>query len=324
MLWFLGKKGLSADIFKWILATVAGAIIIVFFYRFAFLHMGISETITERETVERFIDELDAFGISSSSSKSIEIRTDKELFFQCGSVGVENYAKDTQRIIYAPSKINANKIDMWTETWKFPFPVTNFYYLTDDKTKTIIIYDDNSVDFTKDISFPKGFNVKMVHKKNLDLDQINKQAYLLDELHLVYLTAVKDVKNIVDKFSIITPDVIEVDLQKNRINYYNRHLDTYYLGDEMLYGAFIAPEQYECMQKKALERLWDLAAVLEERARLLRGKTDDTFCGDTLFQLSATLKEIIGVEDGDELYNIKDRIKEYDTLLRQNDCVSAY
>ena len=324
MLLFIGKRGLSADIFKWILATVAGAIIIVFFYRFAFQHMGISDTITERETVERFIDELDAFGISSSSSKSIEIRIDKELFFQCGSVGVENYAKDTQRIVYAPPKLSANKINMWTETWKFPFPVTNFYYLTDDKTKTIIIYDDSSVDFVKDLSFPRGFDVKTVHKKNLDLDEISKQAYLLDGLHLVYLTPVKDVKSIVDKFKTITPDIIEVDVQKNRINYYNNHLDTYYLGDEMLYGAFIAPEQYECMQRKALERLWDLSAILEQRAKMLRGKTDDTSCSDTLFQLSLALKGIIGVDDGDELHSIKDRIREYDTFLRQNDCASAY
>ncbi len=320
----VGKKGVSADIFTWIFASVAGVLILVFFARFATQHIRVSETLTERQVVEHLIDELDAFGTSGSSTKRLSFRDDLSLQFQCGSVGVGGFVKDLHRIVYAPPELDGDEILAWTEVWAFPFPITNFYYLTNKKIRTIVVYDDRSVRFLQQHSFPAGMNIQSVHIKNLKLEDLTKQVGGLEKLHLVYLTSVRDITALMRVFTTLTPDVVEVDLDQQTVRSFNQQVDSFYLGEEMLYGVLFAPEQFACLQRKALERLWGVAGLLEQRARLLRGKTLDVTCSDLLSQVSTVYHKMIGLEDRDELYQAMERIDEHDRLLQKNGCVSAY
>ncbi len=321
---FFKKKGLSGDLFTWILATIAGVFILVFFYRFATQHIDVSEDLTDRQTAEYLIDELDAFSTGESSTNYLNFRTPLDVTFQCGSVGFRDFAKDLDRLVFAPSEIHDDEIAMWTEVWKFPFPITPVYYLTTKRSRTIIIYDDRSVDFIQRHSFPSTMGIQSVHIKSLKLDQLRQQTSGLDSLHLIYLIPVRDVNIISEAFPSLKPDILEVDLEKHTVRYHNYRIDGFYLGDEMLYGAFFAPEQFPCLQRKALEHLWRAAHLLEQRARLLQGKIADPACSELFFSLSTAYHGFIGVDDYDLLYEQMERVDQYDSLLQRQGCGGAY
>lgn len=321
---FLRKKGLSADLFTWILATIAGVFILVFFYRFATQHIGVSEDLTDRQTAEYLIDELDAFSTGESSTNYLRFRNKVDLTFQCGSVGFSDFVKDLDRLVFAPSELHDDEIAMWTEVWKFPFPIAPLYYLTTKRSRTILIYDDRSIDFLQYHSFPTTMGIQSVHIKSLKLDQLRQQANGLDSLHLIYLTPVRDANIILEAFPSLKPDILEVNLDQHTLRYHNYRIDSFYLGDEMLYGAFFAPEQFPCLQRKALEHLWRSAQLLEQRARLLQGKITDPACRELFFSLSTTYHGFIDVDDFEILYEQMERVDQYDALLQKQGCGGAY
>ena len=324
MMGTVGKRGFSGDLFKWIFATVAGAFVFMFFYRFAFQHIGISDTLQSRELVDYLDDHLTALGISDHSSSVIELPDEQSLFFQCGSIGVSGYSRDVYKILFAPGQAEANRFMVWAEGWEFPFPISDFFYLTTKNMRVLIVYDDESVSFIQHLDVPQGVNVQMVHKKNLNLQELNQQSSALDRLTLVYLMPLHDIKAITSALKNVDVHLLEVDLKKQTLEYHNGHLTTFYLGDAMLYGAWFAPDQYACLQKKALERLWQVADLMKERALLLRTKTDDAFCGDLLFEASKVLQSMLYVEDGEALRHAMETLEDQNNLLEKRDCLLVY
>ena len=304
--------------------AVAGAFLFIFFSRFAMQHIGISETLNDRQFVQHFDDELEAFGVSESSSKSIDLSGEREIDFSCGNIGTGGYLKNFQKIVYAPLSLQGSTITAWTQQWNFPFPITNFFYLSNNRVRTVLIYDDSSVKFVQDLSVPSGFNFQAVHKKNLDLKQLGQYAYTLDAVNIISLSPVNNLQNILAAFPQKNVNVIEVDLQTHDIHYLNGHLDSFYLGDEMLYGVFFAPEQFDCLKGKALERLRNMASLLDQRARLLKGKTDDLTCGEKLFEASEIYKAFGKTDDKEELYAAMHAIEGIQDLLEKHNCFSAY
>ena len=248
-MFFLQKKGISADIFTWILASIAGVFILVFFYRFATQHISVSETLTERQLVEHFIDELDAFGTSESSTKTLSFRDNVQLRFQCGSIGVGSYTKDLYRSVFAPPEVDGSTLSLWTEVWNFPFPITNFFYVTTKKTRTILVYDDKSVQFIQRFIAPKGMNIQSVHIKQLNLQELHKQTQGLENLHLIYFAPVRDVDTIVSTFRGVIPSVVEVNLDEHTVRSLASGDEHVYFGDAMLYGVFFATEQFGCLKR---------------------------------------------------------------------------
>jgi hypothetical protein len=318
------KKGVSTAIFKWILATVAGVLIFMFFYRFAFQHVGISDTLQDRQLAEHLNDELDAFGIAESAHAPLSLFSERTVRFSCGSIGVGKHIRDFHKIIYGPSSVQTDELYAWTEEWDFPFSIADFYYLSHDRMRTVVIFDDASEDFVRRLRVPPGFQFATVHIRELDLATLSSYDYAFDTVNLIYLTPFQSLPSVLQAFRHARVHVVEVDLVSHDVHYHNTNLDTYYIGDEMLYGLFFAPEQYVCLHERAMDHLRRMSLLLEQRAQLLRTKTDDTFCSDKLFEMSRALRTFATLDDVAALYDYKDVLEEQNTVLTKHSCVSAF
>ncbi len=318
-----GKRGVSGQVFTWILASVAGAVVFLFFARFAFQHIGIQGTLNERELIEHLQDELEAFGVAEQSHRNIILTEEEKLHFPCGRIGVGTFLVDVPQLIFAPLTLEGKEFLAWTQEWRFPFPVTNFFYLTQRGVKIILVYDSGSSGVVGGLGIPAGFSVQKIQMKDFDVETLAEQVTAGDKVHLVFFTDVKNVQQITDALG-AEVRVMEVDAGKHRIHFFDIGQDAFYLGDEMLAGALFAPEQYPCLMNLAVERLWIVGRVLDQRARLLRGKTDDARCSELLFGVSSILKQMIGEKDVEELYTLHGKLEEQQTELERHHCVSAY
>jgi hypothetical protein len=324
MMGTLNQKGFSGDLFKWIFATIAGALIFIFLYRFAFQHVDLSDTLQSRTLVQYLDDHLSALGISDHSSSVINLPAPESLFFQCGSVGVAGYSQDVHKLLFGPGHVDTDRLNVWAEQWSYPFPIADLYYLTTPRTRVLIIYDEASVSFVQKLDVPQGMNVQMIAKKSLKLEDLKQQSSTLDQIHLIYLMPVHDVKTITSSLKGLTVHLVEVDLKTKTLKYHNDQTKMFYLGDAMLYGAFFAPDQYDCLQNKALERFWQAADLMKERALLLRTKTDDAFCKDVLFEASKVLESMMNVDEGEVLQHAMEKLEGQNNLLEKRDCLLVY
>ena len=135
------KRGISPDIFAWLFGLIVGAIIFVFILRFGYQHLEVSESLDDRQRVEFLNDHLEAMSGVDSSSNILDFNHDASFFFSCETLGSGDYGKEFQKIVFAPTRLDGETMNIWTEQWEFPFPIAHLYYLSNENHKVVIVYD---------------------------------------------------------------------------------------------------------------------------------------------------------------------------------------
>lgn len=319
---FLDKRGISDVVFKWVFGIVAGSLILIFLIRFAYQHIDLSEKLNIREIIESLDDHLEGFSISESSSKVIPLNRDLELKFFCDSFGGGDYLKRTNKIIFSSKFFKGNSLSAWTEKWRFPFDVVNFYYLANKNVRYLLIYDDRSGNFVRDkLEFPLIFNLQKMHFRDFNINKVRLESSNLDQLNLIFFRDIDNMQNIRSSLK-IDVNIVEINLDINEAKINGK--ETFYLEKEMLEGLIIGPEDYECLLDKALAKLSLVSEIYLQKSRMLRLKTRDQSCDALYAQISLNLERLKISKVKEELINIKDISEEQNRMLGRNGCVEIF
>ena len=319
---FKGKRGISDTVFKWFFGAIAGALILIFFIRFAYQHISLSEKLNIREIIEGLDDQLEGFSITESSSKVIPFNRELDLKFVCESFGGGDYLKKTKRIIFASRDLRGDSLSAWTERWKFPFDIVNFYYLSNKDTRYLLIYDDRYGNFVKNkLEFPRMFNLQKMHFKEFDINKIKSESSGLDQVNLVFFRKIEN-PDAIKKSLKMDINLIEVNVDAKNIRINDK--ESFYLNDEMLEGAIIGSENYECLLNKILERLSLVSEVYLQKASMLKLKTHEPDCENLYTQIILNLGSLKTSRDKDDLISIKDALEEQNRMLDRNGCIELF
>ena len=321
--------------FKWLFGFIAGALILMFFVRFSYMHIA-GEKELEGFNVVLFIDDkMDALGISDGSDV-VELNDDFSLDFNC------NYISDweettgfnaewkSDKIIFGPSTVKTNNLNVWTEKWRFPYGVTNVYYVSTPKTMALFVGDRNNFDDVEDLAkkVPGIFKVQITESKNFNLKQNMALFGNLEKLVVVFFGKASHTLN--DFRSMMggnyNVEIVEVNLEENTAKIHSQQgvEETFYLGEEMLYGLIFSGSGYGCVKDAARERLRMITEIYIGKVDRIASKNNDASCVSILNEVRKMLESFNQQESKSVLYDYAEKIENQNKLLIKAKCPSIY
>lgn len=268
------KKGDLSPVFTYIFVAIVGAIIILFFTTFGFQQLSLGKKLTSVEISKTLDDNLNAFSISKSSDKDIEFGLDTKLLFNnlvCGTLSTEEGVNlRTSKIIFSPKSLQGNTMRAWTLAFKYPFYITNFFYLSNDKALYYIVYDGSSQQYVEEKFFnqnsqykiPARFNIKKIRANDINNNLISGLLSKYNFVKLVYFSTPNI--NTRDKLKII-------EIDNNVVKFHNENREEILLGDEFILGAIFSEDynNFKCGFDEAIDRLKIVSSLyLEKKEKL--------------------------------------------------------
>jgi len=332
----LNKKGDVSLLFKWIFGIIAGAVILMFLFKFAGIHIGGEQALEGNKFLVSVDDKLDAFGIGEGSD-IFDLKDEFLLGVQCGEFSVneetsENYfARETDKVVFAPSSLKGDNLHVWTKKWYFPYGVTMFFYLNNPQNRILIVSDANKIEevgnFVKKI--PQHFSVQVTTKQLFNPASFSSQAKGSDKITVVFFgTSTYSVNDLKSQYgNNLNIEIIQVNLEDNTAKIYDNYggvEDVFFLGDEMLYGLIFSGSGYECTKDIALNRLNTLTRIYIEKVNRLAGKTSETKCVDSLVQSRILLEKYSTTLTKNEFYSLMEQIEKQNNKLEKEGCTTIY
>jgi hypothetical protein len=317
----MNKRGIESEVFRWILISIAGVVILSFFIGFASREISISDTLSSREFAFSLENQLQAMSINENSNKIIEMPIETSFGFSCGRIVNEGFEMRTDKIIFAPAFLDGKNLKFWIKEWRFPYKIGSFYYGNNEKTGIVLVYDAASFNKVNSLDFPSSFKIQKVMKNLFNEQQIQNSYSQRDTLNIILFTNY-NIDEIFNKIKIQNLNVVSVNVQQNTANVHTRtgSTETFYLGDDMLAGLIIGVDNYLCMQERALEKLDVVSDVYYEKARLMSSKEKDAFCKNIYFEMQSTILMFKESRIKDELYDYEKRLEEQNRELLKNGC----
>lgn len=295
----LHKKAQISPVFKYIFVLVAGSIILIFFIKFAIQAEKGGVELVKAEVIHLLDASLQAFSIAESSSSLIPNEPwPKELTLQfgkganCGKLTVKGQTFFTQieRAVFAPSQIRTRQMQAWTMSWRFPFRITNVFYLTNLKSKYYLISDSSNQLFLRKISsyppaaeafemdhFPKSFDVKMVGSEA----EPSAKSKKMDLVKVNYFKSVSGVgAGMEGSYIKASPECENEDEDAYKcygtVNFFEGGTTrtSTFIGREFMFGAILSDsyENYECQYHMALNELKRFTNLYATKAKKLQVK----------------------------------------------------
>lgn len=186
------NKSAQGESFNWIFIIVAGAIILAFFSVFTIKFIQLKELQYNIEIGRNFAQSISVLeaapvigrerGIviddsDGESSGGFRIGTIADMKYSCVgnkvSVVFNNEIKSSQDldkdILFAPSSMKINSLDLWILPWYFPFFVNNVVYLSDPNAEYYFVYDSLNENFVNDLYIPNNLKVKLLPLNKIDV-----------------------------------------------------------------------------------------------------------------------------------------------------------
>ena len=321
----MNKKAFSSQLFNWIFIIIAGSLLLIFFVRFAFQQTQIFGEKGSVELISSLEDQLEAFSISETSSKIISLGYNTNLEIDCERIVNENIPKRTNLIIFSPSKLSGKSVAAWTRKWEFPYQLSNVFYLTNENSRYLLIYDKESFERVSKFDFPSSFNLQKINFDNLNLDDLAANTKNLQNLNLIYFTKIQRPTEILNKFKNL--NLVEIDLKLNEVKIFNKDgtsETSYFLEEPILFGAIFGSENFNCIKDKALSKLDLVTEVYLKKASYLSLKTSNQLCKAKYYEITNTLTTFKGADSKQILYDLKEKIKTQNKGLEKNACPSIY
>ncbi len=327
----MNKKGDVDVLFKWIFGVIAGAVILVFFVRLSYIHISGGESLEGNLLLVDVDDRLDALGISEGSDM-IDLKDDFSLGFNCGELTLNTFERSTDKVVFAPLRLNGDNIYVWTDKWKFPYGITTFFYLNNPKNRVLLVADANKIEDVASLAknIPLGFMVQTTTKQLFKPEAFSSQAKGSDKITVVFFGAVTyAVQELKQAYgNSVEVEVIEVNLDENRAKIYDNKGNTeevFYLGEEMLYGLIFSGKEYSCVKDIAIERLRAITDIYIEKTGRLMGKiSENQNCVDLLNEERKMLERYKATSHEDEFYELKDKIDKQNRKLEKEVGPAAY
>ncbi|HLD15737.1 MAG TPA: hypothetical protein VJB94_04130 [Candidatus Nanoarchaeia archaeon] len=309
-------KGIEFS-FKAIFVSIAGAILVMILVNFAVQQTDLFGRYSNRAIVNSFEKQLDAFSVSSSSKKIINLPEKIKMRFDCNALITEDFSEETGRIIFAPPEIESEKIKAATKTWSFPFRITNFFYLSNEEDVYFIVFDAESKEYVDSLDLP-DFKILKIDARNFNANQISEQAKNLKRANLILFTKQVN-ENELTKLKNL--NIVRVNLKQNDAMYNNENF--FFLDEAMLIGLITSPENYNCQKEKAIEKLSIISNINSQKASYLALKANNE-CKNYLLEIKSSLDVFRNQKEKNSLLNLNEKIKEQNNNLIRNDCQKIY
>jgi len=257
------KKGMSTSVMNWIFVTIAGAVILIFIFKIIHAQGQITELEASSNLLEDLGGVLVGRSVSENSFSEIKIPSDKIFIFKCDgfcnkNVGCRSYVTtaskgkriDTSvRPIFSPEKIKfTNKIYSFVYSWKIPFNVVNFVYLSYPGEQIVLDCRSNSkCDDIKSKIPEKLFRAKIVVDISKESTHFKFKKHIYFKSDTECNTLINSVSSSDKKHMVCVGD--------SRIFFEDKgdKKSYYYLTDEEILAAMFTEDSktYECNMRKA-------------------------------------------------------------------------
>ncbi|HII15681.1 MAG TPA: hypothetical protein HA362_05195 [Nanoarchaeota archaeon] len=295
------------SVFKYIFALIVGAMFILFFVGFARNYIIRADTVDANVLVSGFDDYLMLLSGSTDSTVKYDFGAETAIQFSRGELKSGTNAKrPTNRIVFAPNQLKGKKLIIWTKRWSFPYPIDNFFYMTNEKYKQLIISDDDTAGFVSEFVDEINDTFAIDPPKKKDLLTAQNLATMASAYrqysNVRFLAIVKSplpantVSNI--KRAVTNADVVSVIIEKDEesgnnewkdygtIKFEDREMP--FIGREMILGAMFteSPDEYRFNFNRAMQRLMDITDIYQKKAEIMSPLDQTKGCQYGLFSQS--------------------------------------
>ncbi|MBM3199881.1 hypothetical protein FJZ53_03000 [Candidatus Woesearchaeota archaeon] len=299
----LSKKADVSPAFQYIFALIVGAIILIFFIKFAFKAESTGKEVIKAEVLHSLDASMQAFSVSVSSTDLLPSTPWPQLVdmkfgtgANCGKFTVtgQKFLVPIPRIVFGPEQMKARQLKAWTTSWYFPFRVTNIFYLVNDRSKYYLIFNANNQDFVKRISstppatavfemdhLPREFDVKYYDS---EADAVAKLK-INDMVKVNYFEEKNGVSNGLKGSSLVVSNYC---MDEDEPGYKCSGTVTFYegnkltgastfIGRELMFAAVMADSigVYQCQYGRALDEMERMINVYTAKAQRLATKRQE-------------------------------------------------
>ena len=306
---FSGKRA-QGEQFNWIFVIIAGAVILAFFGVFTMKYIQLQQLQQNIDIGRNFKQSIDILQNSPIVGKERGVSIDDnskadEGAFRIGVVAEMEYYCDVashaqisfngedrypiafeKEILFGPSKMKINSLDLWVLPYYFPFFVTNVVYLSDPRADYFFVYDSGkNEEIVKNMYTPSNLNVEKVSvssKLKADSGTVGR---------FVFFTA--DEKSATSRIKDLAKMYDEVDVKHVKINAQDEEIGTVtffdnmakstgkvnFYGRPLMWGAIFSSdsETYNCAANKTIKRIPGISDIYSTKANLL-AKTEPSEC----------------------------------------------
>ncbi|MDD4878683.1 MAG: hypothetical protein PHO02_06665 [Candidatus Nanoarchaeia archaeon] len=276
-------------IFKYIFTMLVGAMFLIFFIGFAYKQVDRAETTDALVLIRGFDDYLLLLTANEEAKDVKDFSSVTTIGFNEGKITSRTEKTSTNRIVYAPKTLTGKKITARTMKWAFPYPIDSFFYITNEKYKQVIVYDDKSRDFVMELmeDINTTFDIKAFSKTDLSAKATAIGNTYQGMARVTFLlisddkweTATKNkVKAAIPKAVFIsaigqgeeTGEDENAKWRPGEITFGDGEKADY-IGKEMLIGALYTEDiaNYEFNFKRAMDRLSAISDIYKKKAELL-------------------------------------------------------
>ncbi len=336
-------KGVVEVQMNWILVGIIGAIIILFFVGIVARQRVISEESHITQIIQKLDDIFTSSRAASGGVTEIVVPA-AEIRFLCDEyrIGTQRHFLESD-ILFAPEWIgdSEQRLIVWSLTWKLPYPVTNFLYVTAPQIKYVFVYDDPKFDSFYDLTMTDKINKehRRLHGDLLLKDMADENNYKIKFVIFAEPQTITMPRFILTKEYDVDIVFIEdfdpnVKIPSGTVKYfsYDKKTDTIsqtgqssYIGNPSLIGAIFSDdaENYACGMKKALGALYGVSSVYEKKVELLdKTQVCPVFYDEAEQQWISVLKGLSGQPDLWEEH-ITDFVRGAEELQQRNNLIES-
>lgn len=266
--------------FNWIFVIIAGAFILMFFLMIVFKNIGSSDVRVSRKVVDQLVAIFAGSEVATSTAQEIDLPK-MQLNFVCDEFGssefnIEGSGINKQipaSIVFAPDRIEGDKMTTWSLDWSVPFRVANFLYVTSPLIRYYFIGSDE-YEILEDL--PRQDMMTRDELMALPGSLTDRNNYKVKFIFFQTFQGTID-----SQLGIPDKDVSAISIDPARIYFYRYEGNKFvpdgpptgipYLSKAEIYAAIFSEdyESYVCNMKKAFKRMEQVSRVYGGRAAQL-------------------------------------------------------
>lgn len=321
----LQKKGVSPDLFIWIFATVAGALLLLFFILWSGQHATTSTTVEDIEFLRSLEQQISSLSTTDALSKTLIFPKRLDVHIDCDTFFTDTAVEQSSLFLFSPALLTGQQYTLVGLPWRFPFYLDTFYYLIPQGSLVLLFYDPAAASFVTSLDLPSTMPVKSLPLSAYSLSTLKQQLQGYSRVTLVFFGGSPDTSALLAALRPTPITILEINLQQHLLTFYPSGQQRPYFGDALLVGAFFGPEQYACHSQHALERFRMMAALYQQKVTLLQQKLGaGSSCTRFFSQANSLLTTLFTTKDTDQLHALVASLQTLQEDLARYDCPQIY
>ena len=321
----MSKRGFSSDLFIWIFAAVAGALLFLFFILWAGRHADTSSTVEDIEYLRTFEQQLSSLSTTDSLSKTLTFPRDLTIHMDCASFFTDKAQEATSLFLFSPATLTEQSYTLLGKPWHFPFYTDMLYYLIPKDTKIILYYEPQAASFATSLDVPSSMPLVSLPLSSYSAQRLQQELKSYQSATLVFVGHAPNPTTLLATLRSPSLNVLEVDLARSVVTFYPEQKEYPYYGEAHLFGAFFGPTQYACHTTRLVARLHQLATLYQHKTTLLQQKLGaGSSCQSFYGQATSLLRTLSTTTDATLLYSTTTSLQNLNEDLESHDCPTIY